>query len=204
MDDFNPYAAPETPVSAFPVSNDTGEVRGVWRDGKTLVMAKIAELPNRCVKCNAPATTLLKRSLSWHNPLLYMMVFFPGLLFYIIVALIVRKTAKVYVPLCQEHRSQRSRNILIAWVVSLTGIALFFVAGAVDSYMLPAVVIAGIVLLLFGLIFGSMTSQVVTPKKIDDTHAWINKVGLAYLATLPPLPGTEENDPRFQASISKF
>ena len=64
MDDFNPYAAPEAGVAPSQLATDADEGRGVWRDGKILVMAKVARLPSRCVKCNAPATFRLKRTIS--------------------------------------------------------------------------------------------------------------------------------------------
>jgi MFS family permease len=190
VNDFNPYAAPEAPVSSIPMPGNFGEVRGVWQDGDTLVMAKIAELPNRCVKCNAPATFLVKRSLSWHHPALYLMVFFPGLLFYVIVALIVRKTAKIFVPLCEEHRDRRSKRIMIAWFVALAGIALCFAPAFNENLVL--LIFVGIAMILFGMIFGSNVSQIVTPKKIDVTHVWLKNVSPVYLSTLPALVTYEE------------
>ena len=194
MDDFNPYAAPEAGVWPAHLETEAEEGRGVWQDGKTLVMAKPARLPSRCVKCNAPATYRLNRPLSWHSPLLYLMVIFPGLIFYVIVALIVRKTAKVAVPLCDEHRARRSRGILTAWIVALAGIGFCFAPAFGNDERLVFVVLAGIVMILFGLIFGMLRSQVVTPQKIDKTHVWLNKVCPEYLAELPPLPYEEEGE----------
>jgi hypothetical protein len=192
VDDFNPYAAPKAAVSANALASESEEGRGVWRDGNTLVMAKVARLLTRCVKCNAPATYLLKRSFSWHNQALYLMILFPGLIFYVIVALIVRKTAKIDIPLCEAHRARRSKDILIAWIVSLSGIALCFAPAFNENLVI--LVLVGIVMLLSGLIYGSLRSQVVTPQKIDKTHAWLNKVGPSYLATLPPLPTYDDDD----------
>ena len=186
MNDFNPYAAPESAMSSQYLATEADEGRGVWQDEKTLVMAKAARLPSRCVKCNVPANYRLKRNLSWHNPALYFLIFFPGLLIYVIVALIVRHTAKIQVPLCEEHRSKRSKAILTGWLVALAGIALFF-APAVSEQLIPLVFV-GIAMLLFGLIYGMIRSQVVTPQKIDKTHVWLNKVGPLYLASLPKLP----------------
>jgi hypothetical protein len=67
VDKFNPYSAPEVGVSQARLATEADEGRGVWQDGKILVMAKVARLPSRCVKCNEPATYRLKRSLSWHS-----------------------------------------------------------------------------------------------------------------------------------------
>ncbi|MDE2507130.1 MAG: hypothetical protein KGM43_07970 [Planctomycetota bacterium] len=50
FDDENPYAAPRAAIGRHvDLDND------VWRDGDILVMTPHAELPPRCVKCNAPA-----------------------------------------------------------------------------------------------------------------------------------------------------
>ena len=53
---------------------------------------------------------------------LALMILFPGVLIYAIVALIVRKKAIVEASLCPEHRSARSRWILLTW---LTGVGSF-------------------------------------------------------------------------------
>jgi hypothetical protein len=196
VDDFNPYAAPEVGVSRSPLANVADEGRGVWRDGNILVMAKVARLPSRCVKCNEPTTNRLKRSLAWHPGWVYLLILVSPLIF-IIVALIIRKTAKIEIPLCDEHRANRSRNILIAWLTALSGIALCFTpaflnAQALSNGPLPGILIfLGVILLFFGLIFGAIISQFVVPQKIDDTHVWLKKVSPLYLAELPLLPGSE-------------
>ncbi len=112
----------------------------------------------------------------------------PGPLIYIIVALIVRKTAKIDVPLCDEHRARRSKGILIAWIIALSGIALCFAPAFGNDERLALLVLAGVIMLLFGLIFGIIRSRVVAPQKIDDTHVWLKKVSPIYLAELPNLP----------------
>ena len=67
---------------------------------------------------NAPAEGYTKKfNLSWHHPALYLIVL-AGVLIYVIVALIVRKTARVNIPLCPAHRAKR-RNII------LTGLGVF-------------------------------------------------------------------------------
>ena len=201
--DFNPYAAPEAGVSPGHLAAEADEGRGVWRDEKTLVMAKVARLPSRCVKCNAPATSRLGRSLSWHTPWLYLMIFFPGLIFYVIAALIVRKTAKIEVPLCDEHRAARSKKILIGWVAALSGIALWFTPAFVPGDAAGIAVLVGVGLFLFSL-FWALGLQVVTPQKIDKTHVWLNKVCPEYLAELPPLPFSgEEETAKGKATIDE-
>jgi hypothetical protein len=122
------------------------------------------------------------------------MIFFPGLLIYVIVALIVRKTAKIEVPLCDEHRARRSNGILIAWVLSLAGIALCFAPAFSSESWVGLCILVGIIMLLTGLIYGSLRSQVVAPQKIDDTHVWLRHVSPLYLAELPRLPYADDQE----------
>jgi hypothetical protein len=192
VDDFNPYAAPEIGVTQSPFATEADEGRGVWQDGKILVMAKVARLPSRCVKCNEPATFRLRRKLAWMSPWFYVLLIFllGGLLLYALLGLVFQKTAVLEIPLCEKHRAKRSRGILIGWIVGLMGFALCFSPAFSSNGVVGLLVLLGIFMILFGLIFGSITSQVVTPQKIDDTHVWLKKVSPLYLAELPILPGS--------------
>ena len=205
MDDFNPYAAPEVRGEEPPLPAEMiEEGRGVWRDGRFLVMAKAARLPSRCVVCNDPATFRLRRSLGWHGPLLYLMIVFPGLPFYAITALIVRKRAKVEIPLCQAHQFRRARGLVLAWGLAAVGVTLVVTSTRVDDGRLLG--LAGGLVGVGAMIFGSLRSQVVTPRKIDRTHAWLNGVGRAYLASIPALPDPEARpaSPAFPAGEYQF
>jgi hypothetical protein len=46
-------------------------------------------------------------------------------------------------------------------------------------------VLVGILLLLFGLIFGATAVPVVTPRRIDDHYVYMRKAGRAFLESLP-------------------
>lgn len=186
MSNFNPYHAPS---AILPTGKYAGQ-EGMWREGKRLLMTKGAEFPDRCVKCNAPAEGYrLKRDLSWHTPWLYLLIFFPGLLVYVIVALIVRDTAKIYVPLCPRHRSARRNAITFGWLGSLAGIAMIIGAGVMsdslpEAYTVPMVV-GGLVLLLLSMVLGAIFSRVVTPSKIDKTMVWLKDISPEFLDSLP-------------------
>jgi len=108
-------------------------------------------------------------------------------LLYIIVAMVVRKTGKVAVPLCAAHRRRRRCAIAVGWLTSLSGFALIVAgAGMYDHQEFP--VIGGIVLLLFGIFYGILRSQVAVPKKIDKRLIWLRNVDSGFLAEFPPLP----------------
>jgi hypothetical protein len=184
MSDFNPYDAPSAPL---PTGKYVGD-QGMRREGKLLLMSKGAEFPDRCVKCNAPAEGYrLKRDLSWHSPGYYVLIFFlcPGLLTYIIVAMIVRKTARAWVPLCPRHRSARLRDIAIGWLGALAGIAMMFGAATAPGDYGPMMVTGGLVVFLVALLYGVLRAQAVVPSKIDKTMVWLRSISPDFLAMLP-------------------
>ena len=179
MAEFNPYEAPKSEVAPRPAHAD-GDW-GVWRAGPLLVMLKDAELPDRCVKCNAPAEgRRLRRNLSWHPPAWYLLLLF-NILIYVIVALIIRKTARIEVGLCADHRSRRRRAIAVGWISSLAGLGLIIAgAGAENGWL----ALFGVAALLFGLIFGIVGAQPVVPARIDDHYVWLKKVHPDYLNSI--------------------
>ena len=107
-------------------------------------------------------------------------------LLYIIVALIVRKTAKIEVGLCEEHRARRRRATTMGWLVSLAGIALMIGLGvaAPDQYTGMGILI-GVVVLFIGILHGVIGSRVTPPKRIDKRFVWLSQVSPDYLAQLP-------------------
>src|SRR3954468_23626244 len=71
--DSNPYQSPTSTQTARPEIVPDAEV---WEDNGLLVLRKNAVLPDRCVKCNAPAEGFrLRRNLSWHQPAIYLTIF---------------------------------------------------------------------------------------------------------------------------------
>jgi len=173
------YVLPPPPTVGVPGS-------GVWRDKSKLVMSKGAELPDRCVKCNAPSQEpKLKKKLSWHHPAIYLLIFV-ALLIYFIVAMIVRKTATVELGLCDEHRSKHRRNILTTWALILLGVGGFVLAVIVED---TTFLLVGILLIFAGIIYGVVTIRIVWPAMIDDKFAWVKGVNKDYLDELPQWPG---------------
>lgn len=162
---------------------EEGRVSAIWRDGKLLVAARETVLPDRCVKCNRPARgARMAKKLYWHPPAYYLFIC-GGLLLYAIIALIVRKTATLHLGICEEHRSKRRRSIAITWsLVGLT-IALFVVSGVTNE---GAIAGLAVLILLGALIFGIVTTQLVSPVKIDQQGVvWLKGIPPAYLEGLP-------------------
>ena len=120
-DDENPYAAPKSDLVEIEHYTDGRDL--AWRDGKKLVVRKGAELPDRCIKCNAPAGGYrYSRTLEWVKPI-WLVTLFLGLLLFALVYLIVRKKGKITVGLCEVHRRRRTRAIAWGWLSALAGIA---------------------------------------------------------------------------------
>jgi hypothetical protein len=158
---------------------------GVWRDGKTMVMAKGAYLPDRCVKCNAPANGLrLKRKLSWHHPLLYLLAF-GAMLFYLILAMALSKRVTVDFGICAEHLRRRRTLMAIGLGLLVAGILIPIVAFTYDYAGLG---LLGILLAIFSVVWLILANRIVTVKKIDDYYLWLTGVNEQFLALFPTLP----------------
>jgi hypothetical protein len=182
MNEFNPYAPPKADIS---LEADLPDEGGVWRDGPLLVMTKGAALPDHCLKCNLPTGGwTLKRKLMWHPPYWYLLILF-NLIIYAIAAMIVRQTATVMVPLCEQHRRRRRRMIALAWVLVLSGVAAIVVGASYPDLAGPGV-LAALVLFFAGLLTGAFGTQTAVPKRIDKRLVWLQKVHPEFLADLPP------------------
>lgn len=159
----------------------TQNLHSIWRSKSVLVMTKQAVLPDRCVKCNAPTNHKLMRHLRWHHPVLYILVF-GGLLIYLILALVVSKTATINVGLCETHAATRRRDILITWLLVLLSFASFFLVVATDEMSL---LLVGAVLFLGAVVYGVSKARVVAPQKIDDYYVWLTGINTDYLQQFP-------------------
>lgn len=161
----------------------THGMANIWRNRSLLVMTKEALLPGRCVKCNAYTDERLKRKLTWHHPALYLLIFI-SILIYVIVAMVVRKTATVNVGFCPEHLAARKKNIAITWALALLSIASFVMGGVLEDVTF---IFASLPLLLATAIYGIVTLRVVVPTKIDDHYVWLKGVNADYLQEFPDL-----------------
>lgn len=163
---------------------ESGRIGGpvVAREGKTLVMSRDAQLPDRCVKCNAAdGIVRLKRNLYWHHPLIYLCLL-ANILIYAIVATCVRKRATIEVGLCPRHLKRRRAGIAIGWGSFGLFVASLFALGLQHGGWIA---LAGFVIFLVGVVAGVVMSTPVSPKRIDEENIWLKGVHPAYLAGLP-------------------
>lgn len=148
-----------------------------------MVVVPKAVLPDRCVKCNAPAEAYKRRiSMSWHSPMAYLFLLL-GLLPYIIAALLMTKRLTVHVGVCPEHKRKRLLAEVWTTLTVLAGIGLLVAAITIDGAGVLA--LAGFAVLLAALVYGLVAVRIVTPKKIDKQFAWVKGVSPDFLAQLP-------------------
>ncbi|MFC2173471.1 hypothetical protein ACFLU6_12690 [Acidobacteriota bacterium] len=151
------------------------------RQGGCLVVRKNMALPDRCVKCNAPAEgQRYQKTLYWHNPVWYILILISPII-YIIAALIVREKVPVDLGFCQAHRSKRRMHILIIWILLAVSVGLLIVAAAAETGELAAL---GGLLLLGDLIYAAIAVPVVRISKVDRGYVWLKGVHKQYLETL--------------------
>lgn len=182
----NPYAAPTVADPYAPKKTDPNNpFAGLWRQGEILVMHKDAPLPDICLKSNEPATRRLKRSLSWHPPAWYLLIFL-HLLIYVVAAVLVRKTATIYIPLTEEWYARRQRRMLFAWGTILACVVLFGTAVAYVDHeaWAPWVLIASMLLALAAAVYGLLGCRMVWPKRMTDQYIWLKGVHPDFLNRL--------------------
>lgn len=176
-DQPNPYAPPRQESDYFPLqAAPAGSLR---REGDLVVCSsRGAVFPPRCVICNQPAVHRLRRKLYWHPPGYYLIIC-AGALFYVIAALIVRKSAELELGLCDGHRARRRHGILLGWI----GVPLSFVGGVVLADFMPELMLLSWLVAFACLIAAVLMVQLVQPRRIDETTAWL-KVGKPFLESL--------------------
>ncbi len=178
-------------VLAGQLGPDSRPSSGVWRDGNRLVMSKDAQLPYVCIKTNKAADGWLRRKLSWHTPWIYLSILL-GLLFYVILALVLRHTADIRIGLCRERINRRRWTIAGAGWTAIVGTALMVIGIAnsrPDNSAWIVTIIVGALTLLAGLLVGAIFVPIVTPARITKQYVWLKGVHPVFLASLPPFPG---------------
>lgn len=188
----NPYAAPQAagfqPVQSAGVA---GKYPGLWRQGKVLVMHKLAPLPDICLMSNQPATRRLKRNLQWHHPLIALSIL-AGVLIYVILALILTKRATIYLPLTDEWYERRKRRVIFSWVAGLVFLAMMIgglaLAIAQEDGTYALLILVGFIGGLITLVAGTSLCGLVSPKRITDEYVWLKGVHPEFLNRLEVWP----------------
>lgn len=171
---INPYAPTTSTAALVPEG-------AIYRNGKTLIMHRSATLPDICIKSNEPTSGFrLKRKFSWHNPWFALLILF-NILLYALIAILISKRATVMIPLSEQWRRIRRRRILNTWLMCLGG-PLVAVIGFIvlddggvnrnqtNEAIGGAMALLGILVFLFGILYGMFRTRLLTVAKIDDNY----------------------------------
>jgi hypothetical protein len=111
----------------------------------------------------------------WHPPLIYLLILL-HIFIYVIVALIVRKTAAFEIPLAKRYKTARIKWAVTAWSIFLVSLGLF-ILGLATADRGGALSVISLVQFPFGILIPALIGiygcRVVYAKKIDDQYAWI-------------------------------
>jgi hypothetical protein len=159
----------------------------VWRDDDLLVLRLGAQLPDRCIGTNEPADGgRIVVPLVWY-PDSVRWAGLGGTLPFLIVALWLRKSATIEVPVSRRWRRERRRSAVLAWTLALMGLAVFLAGkplGDLHTVNWPLMA-TGAALFVIGVCYGAIRLQTVGVVRMTDTHVWLSGANRRYLATLP-------------------
>ena len=162
---MNPFQPPADDLPARFPSQRRGS--GFVVTGETLIGEKGASLPDLCLYSGKPASgERTTKKFVWAPPALAILVAFSPLI-YLIVYFIVRKSGTLQYSLSDEARQRRTTGMVIAFGSLFASIALFVVGVREEA---PLVFLGALVLMLVGLIVGSLRARIVHVVKIDQTH----------------------------------
>jgi hypothetical protein len=113
---------------------------------------------------------------------LYLLIFV-GVIFYFIVALVVRKTVKLEVPFCGAHLAWRTRMNITGAVLLIAAVPASFLLSALDVGG-GSVALIGVVLALSGLVVLAVVGSSFSAVYIDETYAKFRGACEQFLATL--------------------
>lgn len=184
------YGAPQTSPygQAFGGMMPGAVAGGVWRHGDQLLVYKYAQLPDRCIKCNSPASGgRVARTLYWHPPWVYAFLFL-GPLLYLVVAAIIQKRARVELTVCAGHAAKRRNLILAGWVLFLLALSGIVIGVNGNSALFG---LLGVLFFLTWVVVLLVVNQFVSVVRIDGEYVWIKNVASEFLASLPPSPSQQ-------------
>jgi len=159
-------------------------VMGATRNGKKLIVPRGASLPAQCIKCGNPAQVPWRKKFYWHQPWLYILIFFPGLLIYAIVALIVRKKMELNVPLCDVHHSDRKRYVLLGAIMLIGFIPVPIILATTFKMDEGIAWLVALAMFITGVVFYSKSSFL-RPTEITDTGGTFQGADETFLKNLP-------------------
>ena len=157
----------ETPHLRLVESEDEFH-QNVWRYNESIVVHKHTLLPDKCIICNQEADGItVRKMVFWHNPVLLpvLLLSWP---FYVLFALVFRRTLTINMPLCKRHLWQRRLTTAVG--VSLVPIA-FWMAYVAIAFSQPTLILSGIVSVIVGAVLVGWGRNPVWATHIREEHA---------------------------------
>ena len=164
----------------------------VRTDGRLLVVPRGSPLPDRCVRCNAPAAASVRLSLAYAPPErgLHAAGLIPGVgpLFHLawgIRQLANRDTEVLHAGLCARHRTLRRAGVALAVLGLLLGGTLFYL-GVKDGVQRvnPALAFAGVATFFAFVLAGWLLSRTLRLAGMDARTIVLRGAGRPFLDSL--------------------
>ena len=170
-----------------------GGLSATFGNDKRMIIALNSPLPSRCVCCNGPATGVKRRTFYWYPPWVYALILLSPLIL-IVVSLVVRRTARIDIPLCDEHLAKRRKRLWIGWAWGLSSLlgmvlAVVLLNSRNQEAMGGFLILASLISLVGALIVGQRTASILSIQKIGKETATFNRASPEFIASLPPWPG---------------
>jgi hypothetical protein len=155
-------------------------------------------LPMVCMRCGEPATVVKTKKMSYYprGLLLLVLAGAPGLIILVVLALVLRKRARLQAPLCDQHQSHWPIRLAISWAAAIAAI-LFGVATVVLLILLenagprqgdvfsPFLCFGGLVVFIGLLILLAVVQNTaIRPDEITATHILLNGVADAFVTAV--------------------
>ena len=113
-----------------------------------------------------------------------------------VLAAFFSKKVNIVIPLCQDARVKRKRQLLAWTVIGVSNLVLMIISIAflVDSLpsnvgiLVPVGIVLGMLGMLVAFIFGQSTAGILRPIKITKTKVWLRGVHSEIVDKLPLLP----------------
>jgi hypothetical protein len=186
---FNPYQAPQAPGPSFAYA-PAAMTGGIWRSGNLLVMHKMAQLPDVCVKSGEKATRRLTRKLQWWPPWINWTLLV-AVIVYAILVQVLSQRATISIGLSEEWFKRRRMRMLVAWLIGLGGVAVFFLSFVLLAQQINEagwLILVGVAIFFGALIYGQYATRLVHPAKIDEMYIYLKGVHPSVLAMFPEWP----------------
>jgi ABC-type uncharacterized transport system permease subunit len=135
---------------------------------------------------NQPGARRTTRVLSWYHPA-WLFLILVNVLLFVVVALIVRKKAKLSLSLSEQVGARRRRAILGSCTLLLAalGACALISAGIVPRGLNGALLLAAILAALAAALWASLGTRSVSAKRMTSGFVWLKGVHPDFLAGLP-------------------